>query len=203
MIKNNILIIALIFVLTSCAASRQELSKFDPQSEAIIIAPVDITMDGERDIDSKTLQCFPGFETLDTQGQKIKSRSRIEPKDSIAVIKTTADDVNLRLIYCMDYKVLYNKTRQAKLENVKMTPKKGFINYPGSLIVDWDASSFNVGDILVSGGGGMVATKQKNLSIKLENNIEEVKQFIATNYPDLSNMPIIYNPYHDSEEIIK
>jgi len=168
------ILLALSFLsLAACAPSKESLLNVKA-NEVTSIVRLNVNMDGT---DEGFLQnaCWGMFK--DANGKMVNV---LKDRDTgYYVMKTPAGRVELMMIRCMAYKVLYNKTRRFDLANLYFTAEPGYINYAGDLRADWTSDRVNVGDFLF---GGDMTSDNGAMQIISQNHMDAAQNFMVREF---------------------
>lgn len=199
---KNLQLIALITATTlfisGCMMSKKEAFKMK-DDEAVSIIGIKGDFDGET-IGKWGEICDFGFKD---EQEKMILNYRRDKDNGYIIIKDKAEKINLTAIGCHSYRVFYNKIRRKEFSNLYFTPKKGYVNYLGTVKFQWLPESFKGGDLLLSGSGYLTEDDGK-LVMNLANEIKNTKDYIKKEYPeDFDNLKIRKTNFNDNDYFTK
>jgi hypothetical protein len=185
-------------MLTSCAPSAKSFFPIE-NGEAVSVIKSVVTMDGNRE-GNFSMNCSTGF--TDAEGKVIPA---VKDRDSsYYIMKTKAGLVNVSGVSCLGYKVFYNKLRTYKFKDVTFEAKAGTINYVGDLNVDWETSSFNVGDIIGAGGFEIGSGNEGTLKMQVSSeNLAAAQKFMQEQQLPVEGTPFRVAPLSGHELLTK
>lgn len=199
---------------TSTLMSEQDLLNLAPD-QAVTITGYETSMDGKR-MNQGLSHCTLYPAQIDEEAstgerdkyKRIKLKFIEDPelpgKDYVVAL-TDAGEVQLTQLYCMSYKVFYNKTRLIKLDPpVKLTAKAGKINYAGDLYFDLTTDSFKLGDLFYSGtAAGWTHDDKSSTTVKYKSDIDSAINALATKFPEgVEAVPSVKSPIKKHPNII-
>ena len=170
----------LTLTLSACAMSSKNVAA-TPATSALSFAQMDITINGE-DTTGFRKQCILDMESENTS-EKLAVRTFDD--DRLMVIRSAPGKVLITGINCMENKVFYNRFRRHKLNTpLEFNATASNINYIGKLHINYIPSSFEVGDLLLTGVGGST-DEDFRFTINVEDDFEGGKQNFLTYYENI------------------
>lgn len=190
--------LSILFCLCSCIyLSRSSIVKHDV-SEVISVLEVKIFNNKKLQTSSKGLgnNCYLRF--LDENFNRVKLRN----KENVFfyILKSKPGTVRFYKMKCQEHIVplLNLRIRTVNLDNWVFNAKPGFINYAGSITIDYDPQKFMIPDLF--GFGGFNVDSQGIVKLKVEDRITELQDFLRKTYPEFSHYRIIRSFVHDSAD---
>ena len=183
------------FSLNACVSTK-ELANLKP-NEATSIANIRITMDGNKDGDAFGDNCFGHF--LDKDGKYILSKK--DNDTGYYIFKSAAGPVQLQTIECISNKIIYNKVRRKTFQDLYFNAQAGKFNYAGHLFGNWESDRLKIGDLLLTGAGG-ITEDEGTFELRLLDRYEDAKTYLRQEL-ELTDPSFNKSLFKDHEQLTK
>lgn len=198
-LKKFSTLISLLLVCSCIYLSKWSITHYNESKYVISVMKVRILYNGELQKKSNGLGNWCRINFTDGSFDSLKHRN----KDNVFyyLVKSNPGIVRFKRLKCRKHIIPYLilEKRRIYLDRWVFDAKPGYINYVGDLTIDYRPHDFMVADIFSL--GALKPDYGGSVNIIVNDNINDVRRFLNTHYPEFRNKQILRSfPYDPAQE---